>query len=97
MGDVQHHFAVFREPTAYLFIKRHEKPVHLKTYGPGARLALASASCTFTKVGQIFTADAFHGKMALNLRATAVVYKYLEVHLGLAAQLVNVAEKLALV
>jgi hypothetical protein len=97
MGDVQHHFAVFREPTAYLFIKRHEKPVHLKTYGPGARLALAGASCTFTEVGQIFTADAFRGEMALDLTAAAVVYKYLEVHLGLAAQLVNVAEKLALV
>jgi len=95
--DIEHHFSVVDEPAAYLFIERQEQPVHLETDGASPRLALPSPRGIFPQIAQIFAANTFGGEILLDFARTAVVDEDLEVHLGLAPQLVDIAEKLALV
>jgi hypothetical protein len=97
MGDVEKHLAVVREPAAHFFVERQKEPVHLEADGTGAGLALARARRILTQIAQVFAAHAVRGQVPLNLFAAAVIDKDLEVHFGLAAKLIDIAEKLALV
>jgi hypothetical protein len=97
VGDIQHHPAAICEAAAYLFVERHEQAVHLETDGACTRLALPRPGRVLAQVGQILAANTFGGDLLLELLAAAVVNKDFEVHLGLAAELIDVAEELALV
>ena len=97
MSDIQHHLAALGQPAAYFFVQRHKQPVHLEAHCPGPRLALALPRSVLAQVGEILAAHAF-GRLAFaRSPAAAVVHEDLQVHLGLAAQLVDVRQKLALV
>ena len=97
VGDIQHHPAAICEAAAYLFVERHEQAMHLETDGACTRLALPCPGRVLAQVGQILAANTFGGDLLLELLAAAVVNKDFEVHLGLAAELIDVAEELALV
>jgi len=71
--------------------------MHLEADGAGAYLALALASGVLAQAGEILLVQSFRRKTLLKRAAAAVVNEYLQVHLGLAAQLVDVAKELALI
>jgi len=71
--------------------------VHLEADGTGAGLALAGTRRVLAQVAQILAAYGFGGRLLLEFLAAAVVDKDLQMHLGLASQLVNVAQELPLV
>ena len=96
MGDVENHLACFGESAAYFFIEGHEKPMHLEAHCAGPGLTFALPGCRFAEIGKV-SATHFVGRKLGKLAAAAVIHKNSEVHLGLAAQLVDVAEKLALI
>ena len=98
VSDVEDHFAGFGEAAAYFFIEGHEEPVHLKADGTGAGLTFALPGCRFAEIGQV-TAAHFVGRKLSDqfASAAAVVDENLEVHLGFAAQFIDVAEELSLV
>ena len=97
MSDIQHHFSVVDQPTAHFFVEREEEPVHLEADCTSPRLAFTRPRSILAQVAQIRAAYSLGSQMILDLPAAAVVDKDLEVHLGLAAELVDVAEKLPLV
>jgi len=97
VGDVEDHLSAFREPATDLFIERHEKPVHLETDGAGAGLAFAGAGGVLAEIGEVLASNSLGGSVVLHLLAATVVDEDLEVHLGLAAEFVYIANKLALV
>ncbi len=95
--DIKHHLSVIDEPAAHFFIERKEEPVHLEAHRSRPRLTLPSPRGVLPQIAQIFAANPFGGEMLLDFARAAVVDEDLEVHLGLAAQLVDVAEELTLV
>jgi len=97
VSDIQHHFAAFGKPAADFFVEGHEEAVHLETDGTRAGLTLARPCSALTEVGQILPANSFGRCLALDFAAATVVDHDLEVHFSLAAELVDVAEELALV
>jgi hypothetical protein len=96
VGDVENHFSGLSEAAAYFFIQRCKEAVHLEADGAGSGLALALAGCRFSEVGEIATAYLVWRELG-KLTAAAVVDEDLEVHLGFAAEFIDVAEELALV
>jgi hypothetical protein len=97
MGNIQYHLAAFSQPAAYLFIQGQEEPVHLETDRAGARLALAGAGRALAQAGEILPSRALDRHLPFALATAATVDHDLQVHLGLAAQFVDIAEELALV
>jgi hypothetical protein len=97
MSDIQDHLAAVGEAAADFLVEGHEEPVHLEADGAGAGLAFAGAGRIFAQIAQVFAANALSGEVALNLFGAAVIDKDLEVHFGLAAKLVNIAQELALI
>ena len=95
--DIENHFAALGQPAAYLFVKRKEEPVHLEAHGPRPCLTLTSARGVLSQAAQIFTADAFGRLLVFQSVGTAILDHDLEVHFGLAAQLLEVPHELALV
>ncbi len=95
--NVEHHFAVFSEAAAYFFVEGHEEAVHLEADGARTGLALAGAGCVLAKIAQILAANALDRQMALDFLGAAIVDENLQMHLGLAAEFVDVAEELALI
>ena len=71
--------------------------MHLKADRTGARLALAGAGCVLTQVAEITATDAFGRELPLDLFGATIIDKDLQVHLGFASELVNVAKELALI
>lgn len=97
VGNVQHHLAAFREPAAYFFIEGQKQPVHLKADCARARLPLPRAGRVLTQVAEVFPSHAFGWLKLFQGVGAAVIDQDLEVHLGLAAEFVNIAKELALV
>jgi hypothetical protein len=97
VGDVEDHLAAISEAAADLFIERHEEPMHLEADSAGTGLALAGAGGCFAEVAEVFAANGIGLNMAFEELGAAVVDEDLEVHLGLAAEFIDVALKLALV
>jgi len=71
--------------------------MHLETDRPRTRLALTLPHGILSQAGQIFAAHTLGGKVLYDLAGTTIVHEDLQVHFGLAAQLVDIAQKLALV
>ena len=97
MGDVEDHLSAFSEAAAYLFVEGKEEAVHLEADGACSCLAFPGAGCVLTQVGKIAPAHALGRELPLDFLATTIIDKNLQVHLGLAAQFLDVAEELALV
>ena len=96
--NVEHHLSVLCQPATHVFIKRHEQPVHLKAHGAGARLAFALAGGRLSQIGEVPPAYCVRRQVPVHFAAaTTVVHKDFEVHLRLAAQLLDVAQELALI
>ncbi len=95
--DIQQHLAVVHQPATDFFIERLEEPMHLEADGARTRLPLARPRCVLAQIGEIGPANAFAGQVLLNLAAAAVVDKDLQVHLRLTAELIDIAEELALI
>ncbi len=96
VSDVENHFASFSEAAADFLIQGCEETMHLEADGAGARLAFALTGCRFAKVGKV-TATHFVCRKLGEFAAAAVVYEDLEVHLGFAAEFIDVSEELTLV
>jgi hypothetical protein len=96
MGDIENHLAGLGEAAAYFFIEGNEEAMHLKADGAGAGLAFALARCRFAEIGEIAPAHLVWRNLG-KFTAAAVVDKDLEVHLGFAAEFIDVAEELTLV
>ena len=96
MGDIENHLAGFGESAAYFFIEWHEEPMHLEADGAGAGLAFALAGCRFAKIGEIAAAHLVWRELG-KFAGAAIVDEDLEVHLGFAAEFIDVAEELTLV
>jgi len=94
--DIQKHFPGVCPAAAYLFIERAEHSVHL--HGNRARfgLALSLPRGALAEAGEILLADAIEGHWPLLLAATVVEHHF-EVHLRLAAQPLDIGQKLPLV
>jgi hypothetical protein len=71
--------------------------MHLEANGSCASLALTGAGRILAEIGQVTATHAFGWELALDFLAATVIDKDLEMHFGFAAELVNVAEELALV
>ena len=97
MGNVEHHLAIIGQAAAHFFVQRHEQPVHLEAHSAGAGLALPCPRGVLAQIGQVLAANGLRGRVLFQFFAAAVVDKDLQVHLGLAAQLVNVPKELPLV
>jgi len=96
VGDVEEHLAGAIALAGDLLVKRSEHAVHLHRNRAGPGLAFALLGGVFAQAGQVFLPDAVHQDGLVELTA-AVVNDHFEVHLGLAAQAVEVSEELALV
>jgi len=97
VGNIQDHLPALGEPAADFLIQRIEEPVHLETDGPRACLALSLPHRILSQAGQVLAAHSLGRHVLGEFVRTAVVHKNLEVHLGLAAQLIDVHQELALV
>jgi len=71
--------------------------MHLEADGAGPRLAFALAGGVFAEIRKVLFADAFKGKVFLEIFGAAGVDMNLEVHLGLAVEAFEIALKLALI
>jgi hypothetical protein len=71
--------------------------MHLEADRARARLPLTSACRVLSQAGEILPANAFGGRMFLDFAGATVVHNYLEMHLGFAAEFVDVSKELALV
>ena len=70
--------------------------MHLEGDGACAGLAFAGAGGVLTEVGEIFAPDALR-EVLLELFGAAVIDEDLEMHLGLAAEFIDISLELALV
>src|SRR6185437_16399200 len=95
--NIEHHFAVVQQAAAHFLIERSEEPVHLETDGARVRLSFAGAGGIFAQAGEVTPTCAVAPEMAVNFTAGAIVNKDLQVHFSLAAELLDVGKKLALV
>lgn len=97
VGDVEHHLSTVGQAATYLLVERREEAMHLEAHGPGPGLALALARGVFAQAGEILASHSLNRKMLVDGVSATVIYIDLEMHLSLAAKLVNVREKLTLV
>ena len=97
MGDVENHLTGFGETAADFFIQRREQAVHLEADGPGPGLALALAGSSLAEIGEVLATYLFGIEIGEFATAAAVINEDLQVHLGFAAEFIDIAEELALV
>lgn len=97
MRDVEDHLAVLREAACDLFIERTEETAHLEADGSATGLAFALPRSVLAQVREIFATYALSWKIADERASTAVIDENLDVHLGLAAHLLDVGQELALI
>src|SRR5579862_7219002 len=101
MRDVEQHFPGISAAAADLLGQRREHPMHLNGDGPGFGLALTLPGGAFTKLREVLLARPSVSMgvetIGVQLVPAAVVEQHLQVHLGFAAQAVNVGEELALI
>jgi len=96
VGDVEKHLAGAIAFAGDFFVEGGEHAVHLHGDGACPGLAFALLGGVFAEAGQILPADAVHQDGLVELAAT-VVDDDLEVHLGFAAEALEIGEELALV
>lgn len=97
MRDVENHLAALGQAAADFFIEWHKEPVHLETNCTCPGLALSCTGRALPQAAQVLSANPFRGQMLFKVLGTAVIDEDLQVHLGLAAQFLDIALKLALV
>jgi hypothetical protein len=97
MRDIENYFARFGEAAAHFLVQRDEEPVHLEADGASPCLTFALAGSSLAKIGEVFAAHLVRGKVGVLASTATVVYEDLEVHLGLAAEFIDIAEELPLV
>ena len=97
VGDVQDHLAGFGEAAADFFIEGHEEAMHLEADCACAGLALALAGSCLTEVSEVLATNLLWIEVGEFASATAVIHEDFEVHLGFAAEFIDIAEELALV
>ena len=97
MGDIEDHLAGFGQAAADFFIEGHEESMHLEADGTGPGLALALTGGGLAEICEVFATYLFGVEVGEFATATAIIDKDLEVHFGLAAEFLNIAEELSLV
>ena len=97
VGHVQHHLPAFSEPAADFLVERSEEPVHLEAHCTCPCLALPLPHGVFTKTGEVLAAYSLGGKMLADFLRATVVDEDLQMHLGFAAELIDVGEELTLI
>src|ERR1700721_494044 len=94
---IEHHLAAFRQPAAYFLIQGHKQPMHLEAYRPCARLPFTGPRRVLAQVAEVLPANPFCWYMLVQRVSAEVIDENLQVHLRLAAKLVDIALELALV
>jgi len=101
MRDVEQHFPRISATAADLLGQRREHPMHLNGDGPGFGLALALPGSAFPELREVLLARPSVSMgvetIGVQLFPAAVIEQHFQVHLGFAAQAVNVGKELALI
>jgi len=94
MSDVQKHLARIHPLAGDLLGDGQKHAVHLDRESARFGLALALSARALPQTGQVLLSD---GHISVGMARTGIVYHYFEMHLGLAAQTLDVGLKVSLI